>query len=1085
VISELIASNDNGIRDEDRERPDWVEVLNRGDVERNLQGWFLTDDAQTLDKWQFPEVILEPGQRVVVFASGKDRAAPGAELHTNFKLRSKGEFLALVEPDGQTVAFDFGEAFPPQVSDVSYGLPEAVEHLTLHAPGDTGQFLVPRNGSLGTSWTAANFDATSWSDVQTGIGYGSSFGSVVATNVQSQVKGINSSAYLRLPFDLTDASTISSLSLTVQYNDGFVAYLNGTEIARRNAPAEPSWNSKAPARRGSSASLVPEVFDLAEHLDLLQTGPNVVAFQVLNSNSRSSRFLLVPELTAVSAGELDVAGRRYFVNPTPADANGEGVTTSIYDVTHAPAVPVEGEPLLVTARATSSRDAAPTVQLYYKIMFGDEIVLPMFDDGNHGDGEAGDGLYGATIPGGVAAAGEMIRYRITAEDGPDNLMRSPTFADPERYQQYFGTVVADPNVDSNLPVMQLFFEHPEQADTKISQAQGAIFFNGELYDNVFADLHGFSTAGLPKASHDIFFPRDHKLLLVDGAPREKDTNEITNLLDPTLLRQPLSYFIFRQTGTPSLAAFQARVEQNGEFLGIFDLIEDADNEYLERVGLDPRGALYKLENSLSASGAFEKKTRTFEDESDLRDFVSGLNLKGDARTAFIFDNVNVPAMLNYMVGLVLTAESDCCGRNYFAYRDTEGTGEWRYLPWDVDKSLGRAGTDDPLRFRFRLDIGSPFAGSGNLLISALFDTPAIRQMYLRRLRTLMDEVLRPPGTPLEDRPIEQEILRKADQLAPDIPLEFARWGGDGLSTSNRGALSSWAKQIDFFIQEYWPRRRVSLYGLNGDMNFDGKVDVNDIGDFVTGLTKPAEYKARYGKVASLRGDIDRDRGNDLDYDDIARFAGLIESGSVRPGPTPEAQAATPQIDFGQVDANPVSGNQDEEFIELKNPNAVAVDISGWQLSGGIDHTFPAGVVIPAGGSLYVSPNVNAFRARATGPTGGEGRFVQGNYKRHIANAGETIRLRTAAGADVAEIMTPDVTTPDPGNAVASAAEDLALRGTVTDIALDAVLSDTDNAGDIDLHAIRSSQTPTDAGTAAAADPVQPAGATRDVTVHGG
>ncbi|MFV2070272.1 MAG: lamin tail domain-containing protein, partial [Pirellulales bacterium] len=389
VISEFLASNDNGIRDEDRERPDWVEVLNRADVEQNLQGWYLTDDAEELGKWQFPDVALEPGERVVVFASGKDRAEAGAELHTNFKLSSKGEFLALVEPDGQTVAFDFGDAFPPQVADVSYGLPEMVEQLSLHAPGDLGRLLVPRDGSLGATWTAIDLDDASWNELETGIGYGSSFNNVVATNVQSLVKGVNPSAYLRLPFELTDADAISSLSLTVQYNDGFVAYLNGTEIARRNAPAEPDWRSKAPARRGGSASLVPETFDLAERLDLLQTGSNVVAFQALNSDVRSSRFLLVPQLTAVAAGELDIMGRRYFVRPTPADANGEGVSTSIYDVIHSPNVPGEGEPLAVTAQAASSSGAAPLVKLYYKVMFGDETELPMFDDGSHGDGEAG------------------------------------------------------------------------------------------------------------------------------------------------------------------------------------------------------------------------------------------------------------------------------------------------------------------------------------------------------------------------------------------------------------------------------------------------------------------------------------------------------------------------------------------------------------------------------------------------------------------------------------------------------------------------------------------------------------------------
>ena len=49
VISEFVASNDNGIRDEDHNRPDWIGVLNTGDTEIDLDGWFLTDDVDDLD----------------------------------------------------------------------------------------------------------------------------------------------------------------------------------------------------------------------------------------------------------------------------------------------------------------------------------------------------------------------------------------------------------------------------------------------------------------------------------------------------------------------------------------------------------------------------------------------------------------------------------------------------------------------------------------------------------------------------------------------------------------------------------------------------------------------------------------------------------------------------------------------------------------------------------------------------------------------------------------------------------------------------------------------------------------------------
>jgi len=80
-----------------------------------------------------------------------------------------------------------------------------------------------------------------------------------------------------------------------------------------------------------------------------------------------------------------------------------------------------------------------------------------------------------------------------------------------------------------------------------------------------------------------------------------------------------------------------------------------------------------------------------------------------------------------------------------------------------------------------------------------------------------------------------------------------------------------------------------------------------------------------------------------------------------------------------------------------------VDISGWRLAGGIRHTFAEGTVIIAGGSLYVSPEVSVFRKRAVSPTGGEGNFVQGNYKGQLSNGGETVTLEDADGRVVATL----------------------------------------------------------------------------------
>ena len=80
------------------------------------------------------------------------------------------------------------------------------------------------------------------------------------------------------------------------FEDGFVAFLNGQEVASFNAPGGLAWNSEATGLHGDEVAVTFVDFDLTAHLDKLVAGTNVLAFQGLNDNLGSSDFLLLPEL---------------------------------------------------------------------------------------------------------------------------------------------------------------------------------------------------------------------------------------------------------------------------------------------------------------------------------------------------------------------------------------------------------------------------------------------------------------------------------------------------------------------------------------------------------------------------------------------------------------------------------------------------------------------------------------------------------------------------------------------------------------------------------------------------------------------
>jgi hypothetical protein len=155
-----------------------------------------------------------------------------------------------------------------------------------------------------------------------------SYRPLLLTDVQAEMKGVNASAYVRIPFTLTNASTVQSLTLNIKYDDGFVAYLNGSAVASRNAPAGPQWNSQATAPHPGSLARVYEEINLSDQLTRLQTGQNVLAIHGLNLSPNDTDFLILPELVDLR-GTAGV--NRYFSAPSPGRLNNNGAIARVAD----------------------------------------------------------------------------------------------------------------------------------------------------------------------------------------------------------------------------------------------------------------------------------------------------------------------------------------------------------------------------------------------------------------------------------------------------------------------------------------------------------------------------------------------------------------------------------------------------------------------------------------------------------------------------------------------------------------------------------------------------------------------------------
>ncbi|MDA7524483.1 CotH kinase family protein [Verrucomicrobia bacterium] len=166
----------------------------------------------------------------------------------------------------------------------------------------TGKAWVPVHGRFDETWVSPDFDDSSWRDVANAVGYehGEGYESYFSAkdDFEDEMHGKASSLYLRLPFQLDNLTSITpgKIVLRTRCDDGFIAYLNGQEIARHNAPENPNWLSNASNATDDRVNYAMSSFDLSNHIDKFKKGRNLLAVHALNRTVSSTDFLLQADL---------------------------------------------------------------------------------------------------------------------------------------------------------------------------------------------------------------------------------------------------------------------------------------------------------------------------------------------------------------------------------------------------------------------------------------------------------------------------------------------------------------------------------------------------------------------------------------------------------------------------------------------------------------------------------------------------------------------------------------------------------------------------------------------------------------------
>lgn len=413
-------------------------------------------------------------------------------------------------------------------------------------------------------------------------------------------------------------------------------------------------------------------------------------------------------------------------------------------------------------------------------------------------------------------------------------------------------------------------------------------------------------------------------------------------------------------------SYPVRLNMNGEFFQMaFHSNRFSDELIEDYYGLDPLGYSYKSVGTMrgtTTGGGTEKKTPDDGNEGDLSvlsafygtfadaDKISesyagddGMDSEIAAVTKTVVKKFDLPAWLNYLAAARITQECDDVWANLCAYYDVNGTDTWMPLGYDFNVSLGAMYLDDRNYATYKYPIDQtmanvdnfkshPFYGgnrvrchrynsdsainNGNRAFEAVWQSPKFRRLYLRRLRTVMDEQLKAPGTTKENTPFwSNYVVAYTNAIAADAVLDRAKWG------YGNGTVIYWwpkAMNLDEGIADLWDHyvvpRREHLFVTHS----------------VTNTAKAIGY------------------GRDFN-------AGI-----------PNAQSPLADLKAGFSVVNTTDETKtaidDAEKIVIRNANAEAVDMSGWRLTGRFNMTLPAGTVVDANDTITIVVDRKAYIA---------------------------------------------------------------------------------------------------------------------------
>ncbi len=338
------------------------------------------------------------------------------------------------------------------------------------------------------------------------------------------------------------------------------------------------------------------------------------------------------------------------------------------------------------------------------------------------------------------------------------------------------------------------------------EVNGTLHAEGESYE-LGVELQGFSSRHFPKKSFKLKFKGDEPFEGV-AFGEEPEPEGIDKLLlkgmykDQSLIREHLAWYVLDLMGLEAPRVSWVNLVLDGEYYGLFALVEPFDDDYLDRLAYPPGGSLYKavkqkggFKPGTKLEAGYEKKLLADEPWDDLETLVDRIQqtpFTWEAYWALIDPWLSLERVRARIIWVSFTQNLDTTTQSFFLYREPGG-GEphWWQLAWDSDICFANHWSlkEDIFKVTWRHMLNGP-----TWMGQAIAQDPDLREWLIVEFEELLDTLL----TPDLIAPIAEQAMAHVQH---DLRCEHLRWDRSSSPEEELSEILDFLVQRPIFLRE--------------------------------------------------------------------------------------------------------------------------------------------------------------------------------------------------------------------------------------------------------------------------------------------